>query len=201
MTTKRIAYGLILAAALFAAWLAGLVIFVATVGHLTEPTAGAAIPPAEAIVALTGGSERITAGLQLLAAGKGRKLFVSGVPAGLTPGQILAKESVPPELRDCCIVLGHAAGNTFGNAEETRAWMAAENFHSLRLVTAHYHMPRSVLIFRNVMPDIKIVPHPVAPDSVKLGEWWFRPGTASLLILEYSKYLYALTLVELRLAP
>ena len=44
-------------------------------------------------------------------------------------------------------MLGHAADNTLGNALETGAVDAAEGFHSLRLVTASYHMPRSLLEF------------------------------------------------------
>jgi uncharacterized SAM-binding protein YcdF (DUF218 family) len=87
--------------------------------------------------------------------------------------------------------LGHAAESTLGNAEETQTWMSIENYHSLRLVTANYHMPRSLLIFHSSMPDAFIIPHPIAPESVKLQAWWRRPGTASLLVTEYNKYLIA----------
>ena len=52
-------------------------------------------------------------------------------------------------------------------------------------------MPRSLLIFRNAMPDIIIIPYPVTPDSVKLDDWWMHAGTASLLVTEYDKYLWA----------
>ena len=53
-----------------------------------------------------------------------------------------------------------------GNAEETAAWMAEGDRTSLRLVTAAYHMPRSLALFRRLMPDTKILPHPVFPESV-----------------------------------
>ena len=69
--------------------------------------------------------------------------------------------------------------------------MDAEHYKSLSLVTANYHMPLSLLIFRAVMPDITIEPHPIAPESVKLDDWWLYPGTASLLATEYDKYLFA----------
>jgi uncharacterized SAM-binding protein YcdF (DUF218 family) len=98
---------------------------------------------------------------------------------------------VPPDLRACCIVLGHAAESTHGNAEETQIWMALENYHSLRLVTANYHMPRSLMVFRAAMPGIMIIPHPISPESVQLEHWWLRSGTASLLVTEYMKYLWA----------
>ncbi len=199
MTTKRFIYTLILPffTLIAVAWLTGLALFVATIGYFGEPAIDSALPSAQAIVVLTGGSERLATGLQLLTAGKGQKLLVSGVPTGLKPDQVFAKHSVPQELRDCCISLGHTADNTIGNAEETETWMKAEGFQNLRLVTAHYHMPRSMLIFQKVMPDIKITPHAVIPETVKLDGWWYRVGTASLLILEYNKYLYALLRLEL----
>jgi uncharacterized SAM-binding protein YcdF (DUF218 family) len=171
------------------AWLWGLVWFVQSVAATgTEPADAA---PTDVIVVLTGGSERVNAGVELLAAHKGAKLFISGVHPGSTLDELLVNQPVPKDLRSCCIALGHAAETTFGNAWETRAWMESGNYHSLRLVTANYHMPRSLAIFHAVMPEFDIVPHPVTPDSVKLDEWWRRPGTATLLVTEFDKYLIA----------
>jgi len=170
-------------------WLFGLLTFVERIETMAEPLIEPALQPADAIVVLTGGSERVTTGLGLLKAGKGKKLFISGVYPGLPIEKLLAGQDIPRELRDCCITLGHAAESTMGNAEETQTWLAIENAHSLRLVTANYHMPRSLLVFRAVMPDMVIIPHPVTPESVKLDTWWMRPGTANLLVTEYNKYL------------
>jgi uncharacterized SAM-binding protein YcdF (DUF218 family) len=147
------------------------------------------LEPTDAIIVLTGGSERVTTGLQLLESNLGKKLFISGVHKGLTLDGILGVQPVPPDLRACCIILGHQAGSTIGNAEETQIWMDIEGYHSLRLVTANYHIPRSLLLFHAAMPDIKIIPYPVTPDSVKLYEWWLHPGTIQLLATEYGKYL------------
>ena len=69
--------------------------------------------------------------------------------------------------------------------------MVSGNIQSLRLVTADYHMPRSLFEFKTVMPKESIVPHPVFPDKVKRKHWWKWPGTASLLISEYNKFLFA----------
>jgi uncharacterized SAM-binding protein YcdF (DUF218 family) len=173
-------------------WLCGLLIFVAVIDAQTEPAVTEKLSPTDAIVVLTGGSERLTTGLELLQAGKAQKLFVSGVHPGLTLDHLLGNQTMPANLRQCCVVLGHAAESTLGNADETQTWMDLENYHSLRLVTANYHMPRSLLIFRKTMPDLVIAPHPVSPDSVKLKGWWQHSGTASLLVTEYNKYLVAL---------
>ncbi|TAN62734.1 MAG: YdcF family protein [Magnetospirillum sp.] len=146
----------------------------------------------DAIVVLTGGSDRLSSGLALLEAGKGRKLFISGVHKGVDLTELLRQAHPQPAEAPCCIVLGHTADDTAGNAAETAAWMETEHFTSLRLVTASYHMRRSILEFRRAMPKATIVAHPVFPDAFKREQWWRWPGTAHLLATEYTKYLAAL---------
>lgn len=145
----------------------------------------------DAIVVLTGGSQRVQTGLQLLTAGKAKKLFVSGVYHGTDVTALLHVERQSPDSVQCCIALGHAADNTYGNALETAAWMRQEGYRSLRLVTANYHMRRALLEFARVMPEARIVPHPVFPETVR-ERWWAWPGTLDLIIGEYDKYLWAL---------
>ncbi|MFY9288555.1 MAG: YdcF family protein, partial [Alphaproteobacteria bacterium] len=173
-------------------WALGLLLFVMKIQHYVEPTIDEELTPTEAIVVLTGGSERLATGIELLKHERAKKLFISGVHPKLTLDGLLASQSVPKNLRNCCIILGHDAETTLGNADESMTWMALEKYHSLRLVTSNYHMPRSLLLFRSAMPHMKILPHPVSPDSVKLNDWWTRPGTASLLVTEYSKYIWAI---------
>jgi uncharacterized SAM-binding protein YcdF (DUF218 family) len=183
-------------------WLGGLVLFVSTLPD------GVQAPErhTDAIVVVTGGSERLAEGIRLLIRGMAQKLFISGVNAGSSLSALIA--SLPPEtekpssfLMSCCITAGHAADSTLGNAAETAAWMKAEGFQSLRLVTADYHMPRSLLEFRRAMPDMEIIAHPVFPDQVRREAWWRSPGTASLLIGEYDKYLFARLRAALHGAP
>jgi len=145
----------------------------------------------DAVVVLTGGSLRPGAGLALLAQGSAGKLFVSGVHRGVDVKELLRISRHSPESLDCCIALGYTADNTRGNARETAAWMMQERFRSLRLVTANYHMPRSLQEFRAVMPELSIVPHPVFPAHVRLDDWWRWPGTAILLAGEYNKLMLA----------
>ncbi len=175
------------AAVLAAAWLGGLMWFAAGVPvQVDDPDTRT-----DAIVVLTGGSERIATGLALLAAGRGAMLFVSGVHRGVDVAELLRLGHLGhPELAGS-IVLGHAADDTIGNAAETAAWVASRHLHSLRLVTAAYHMRRSLWEFHQAMPDVTIIPNPVFPDAVKSRDWWRWPGTAALLATEYSKYLAA----------
>lgn len=186
---------------LVALWAGGFLLFVRDIQSLAEPPINGALPPTQGIVVLTGGSERLATGLALLVAGKGEKLFVSGVHPGLTLDHILPRTEIPAALRMCCIRIGHAAEDTRGNAEETAVWMEIEGYGSLRLVTSHYHMRRSLLAFRTEMPRLTILPYPVVAGSLQLDAWWAHPGTASLLATEYNKYLLALLRFFLRSSP
>lgn len=177
--------GAALAAVLAALWLGGFLWFV----HLVPARVADPDSDTDAIVVLTGGSLRVESGLQLLAAGKAKKLFVSGVYHGVDVGELLRVSRQAPERVECCIVLGHAAESTEGNAAETAAFMQKEGFTSLRLVTANYHMPRSLIEFARAMPGVRVIPYPVFPE-IDAG-WWRRPAGVALFVEEYMKYLAA----------
>lgn len=140
-----------------------------------------------AIVVLTGGSARLAAGFDLLSRGQAERLFISGVDRGTSRNAIRARAANTDRF-DCCVFIGREALNTAGNAEETSTWFETQGYDSLRVVTASYHMPRSLLEMRRAMPGIALVPHPVFPGSVKIDSWWRAPGTASLLATEAAKY-------------
>lgn len=145
----------------------------------------------DAIVVLTGGVARVRTGIELLSQSRARKLFVSGVYRGVDVQELLRTQRQAPEALECCIVLGYSAESTMGNAAETKAWMDKEGYRSIRLVTATYHMPRSLIEFRRAMPDSRIVAHPVAPDAFRREAWWAWPGTLRLVIGEYHKLIAA----------
>lgn len=173
--------------AVIGCWAAGLVLFASAIpaAVLDDHT------PSDAIVVLTGGSERLTTGVNLLAKGLAKRVFVSGVhPDADTEAILRTAGLVEPGLSER-IASGHGARDTAGNAAETAGWVHDHGIHSLRLVTASYHMPRSLLEFRSALPETTIIPHPVFPRHVKQSRWWVWPGTAALIIGEYNKYLWA----------
>ena len=148
----------------------------------------------DAIVVLTGGSLRVATGFRLLHEGKAGKLFVSGVHRTVEPHQLLASVPQLDQMRaklECCVTLGYAADDTIGNALETAGWAAATGIRSFRLVTASYHMQRSLLEFHRIMPRAHILPHPVFPPNFQRDGWWRHPGTAGLILAEYNKILVA----------
>lgn len=177
-------------ALIISAWLLGLGWFVAQIPtQATDDDEDTA-----AIVVLTGGAGRLEYGLELLAAGRGEQLFISGVGPGTTLDDVLKKTS--PDARQIirnmpynAVVLGPVAVNTIGNAEETAAWITKHKFKSLRLVTSNYHMPRSLNELHQAMPDVTIIADPVFPDDFKVAGWWSDEHSRTLVLSEYHKYL------------
>jgi uncharacterized SAM-binding protein YcdF (DUF218 family) len=168
-------------------WIAGMLRFIGMIPERVVDENS----PSDAIVVLTGASGRMSTGLELLARGQARKLFVSGVYRGVDVATLLEVSKRRPDDLSCCIEVGHAADNTIGNAMETASWMEQQGYRSLRLVTSNWHMPRSLLEFREAMPEVRVIPHPVFHPEVKLERWWAWPGTAGLIFREYNKFLAA----------
>lgn len=146
---------------------------------------------ADGIVVLTGGQDRIAEAARLLQDGRGQRLLISGVNQKTGRPSLLKISGLDEKIFTCCVDLGYAALNTVGNAEETRRWAEALGYDRLIVVTASYHMPRSLAELARVMPNIELVPHPVAPDGLKRKVWWLDVAATRLLASEYIKFLPA----------
>ena len=165
-------------------WIIGLIKFDEVIPSVEETNQ----TQTQAIVVLTGGSGRLDEGLSLLAKDIKALLFVSGVYEGNEVRHLLKFSKQGPSALGTRIAIGNAT-NTHENALETGAWVIRNGIQSLRLVTAAYHMPRSLLEFENVLPNTLIISHPIFPKHVKQDKWWAYPGTAAIVISEYNKFL------------
>lgn len=172
-------------------WLAGFLWFAATIPDSVADTT----TRTDAIVVLTGGRDRVSTGIALLATDRADRLFISGVGANTRMADLMPPEHAALTDR---IALGAAAVDTVGNALETAAWARYIGARSIRLVTAAYHMRRSLAEVRAAMPGVTVIPHPVFPPSVR-ADWWNAPGTASLIAGEYTKFLVCK--IRIALAP
>jgi uncharacterized SAM-binding protein YcdF (DUF218 family) len=164
-------------------YIAGFLLFIFTLPSATSPA-----QRADGIVALTGGNARVDAAVALLERGAGRRLLITGVHPTTTKAE-LRLLSHGGRRFDCCTDLGHVAENTRGNAEEAAAWAHTHRYKSLIIVTAAYHMPRSLTEFQAAMPKERLVAYPVEPDGADLQGWWHDPAALHLLHNEYAKYL------------
>ncbi len=186
---RLVATTFVLIAVALAAWVWGLILFVDRIPDSVEDEGR----HTDAIIVLTGGTLRLEKGFELLSAKMAEKLLVSGVARGVQMEEVLEAAGLKLADLDCCVTLGYMAEDTGSNAIESAVWIRTNKVTSIRLVTSGYHMPRSLLEFRATVPGVEIVPHPVFPEHVMVNEWWARPGTASLVIAEYNKYLLAAT--------
>lgn len=152
-------------------------------------------PPAagttDAIVVLTGGSERVATGFQLMVEGRAARMLISGAHPEAGLAEIAAASGLDAAAFAGSVTIGHAATTTRGNAAETAAWLRAEGLHSLRVVTAGYHMPRAMLEMRRSLPGILLVPHPVPSSTLRAAGALERPGVWALLVGEYGRYILA----------
>jgi uncharacterized SAM-binding protein YcdF (DUF218 family) len=174
--------------------LAGFVAFVNSIDRREQsPTVRT-----DAIVALTGGAQRIGDAIDLLERGYGSRLLITGVNERTSREQIARLNPGQRRLFECCVDLDYRARNTIGNAIETRRWMRNNGFRSLIVVTSNYHMPRTLAELDHVLPGARMVPYPVVTGAVDLAGWWRDPGTAKLLAYEYVKLLavYLRTIFE-----
>ena len=176
-----------------AAFAAGLAVFTAQLDRI-EPRA---IGEADGAVALTGGVDRISDAVNLLARGHVGRLLITGVNQTTSGAEIAKLTPKFGDLFGCCIDLGYDALNTRGNALEARRWAHGRGMHSLIVVTSAYHMPRALIEFSSVLPEIELIPFSVVPERLRDGRWWADPQLTRILAVEYAKYLRAALRVKL----
>jgi len=156
---------------------------------------------ADGIVVLTGGASRISDAIELLAAGHGRRLLISGVHRTTSTAEIARINPRYEGLVSCCVDLDHSAINTTGNAIETRRWANDRRFSSLIVVTSAYHMPRTMAELARQMPGVTLVPFPVVTEKLRNEPWWASGATARLILSEYTKFVVATLRMSIEPAP
>ena len=143
---------------------------------------------ADGIVVLTGGSSRVSDAMELLAAGYGKRLLISGVHPTNDVHDISRTLPDNHKFLNCCVDLDHSAINTRSNAAETRRWARERGFTSLIVVTSNYHMPRAIVELSHAMPEVTLIPFAVVGDKWRDEPWWTSGTTLRLLLSEYVKY-------------
>lgn len=167
----------------FLIWASGFVLFIIDIEKYQAPPSP--LPKTEAIIVLTGGSDRLKAGLSLLKNGSAEKLFLSGVHKSVRKKDLAIQDSLPVDF-------GYLAESTIDNAYEARTWLEKEKASSFFLVTAHYHMRRAILEFNQRLEEYNIVPYPIVPGDFFISPWWQNSFLVTLVLNEYNKYIVSL---------
>jgi len=177
------------------AGMAGFVWFVLGVQKSEAAVTGSA----DGVVVLTGGPERLADGVDLLAAGRGKRLLITGVHPTTRLEELSKRVPGHDRMFHCCVDIDREATNTIGNAVETRRWALERGFNSLIVVTSSYHIPRAMAEVSHQLPDATLIPYPVVTDREHAGQWWTHTLTARTFAIEYIKYIAAI--VRLRFEP
>ena len=181
-----------LALLLGTAWFFGFLLFIAAIPNTVSDRQ----TKTDVVVVLTGGGERLGEGFDLLSRGLAPRLYISGVAEGVTLDDLTKKVAeaggiLPTDAAlKCCVTIDRAQ-NTFGNAITSAEWISEQRIQSIRLVTANYHMNRSLLEFRRAKSGITVVPNPVFPQEMRDPLWFIKPRILIILGNEYHKYLVA----------
>jgi uncharacterized SAM-binding protein YcdF (DUF218 family) len=164
--------------------IAGFLHFAETVAALEPPRD----PKADAIVVLTGGSQRIDHAIELLKAGAGERLLISGVHPTTSGNQIRKLTQSSSTLFECCVDIGHEAIDTIGNANETARWINDHGYRRVLVVTNNYHIPRSLLELKRSDRQTEFLPYPVVNSDLRNGNWLTEPTIVKAMLSEYLKY-------------
>ncbi|OIN87008.1 MAG: hypothetical protein AUJ12_03720 [Alphaproteobacteria bacterium CG1_02_46_17] len=167
-------------------WTCGFLIYCASINYIpTSPPT----PELDAAIVLTGGSNRVSQGFELLAEHKVKYLLISGVHSGVTLSDLLKLwNGDMTQIDQKAVTLGREAGNTIGNAVEASDWIKKNNIEEVYIITSNYHMPRSLLEFRHELPQTHLVPYAVQPEDFL----WTQPLYWKTAFLEFHKLVISL---------
>lgn len=158
-------------------WLFGLVIFIFIMNQKEVYNQNV-----DAIVILTGGSERLNEGFKIFNSSNAKRLIISGVGDGVKKSDFskyFIKYSINPDV----VILGKTALDTVGNALEANIFMQTNDYKKMLVVTSIYHIPRSKVIFALENPNIEVVYHSVISNNYSSNTW----SSAAIVISEYNK--------------
>jgi len=152
----------------------GFLLFGVTLGRPAKTT-----EKTDATIVITGGAGRIEHGMDVLAEGLTKRVFIAGADPLVTKKDLVDVLGGQVRLIRCCVDLGSESVDTRSNAEETQRWLARHKYKSVRLITSDWHMRRARYEFDRVLEDKYVL----VPDAVTT-----EPGF-STLFSEYNKYL------------
>jgi uncharacterized SAM-binding protein YcdF (DUF218 family) len=114
------------------------------------------------VIILTGDAGRIEVGLSLAQSINSPAIFITGVDKRLDKTTIIEKwaNGSVDNLEDK-IDVDHDALNTVGNAQQSKLWLARNNYTQAILVSSSYHLPRALAIMRDNQPQLSITGYPV----------------------------------------
>ncbi len=169
-------------------WFVGLLAFTSRVEQSTPP---AEPPVSDGVVVLTGASNvRLGGGDQAAGSRQGQAPADLGrQPRGLARGRAGRDQGRRGRSTTAASTWATRPPTPSATPARSAEWAKAKDYHSLIVVTADYHMPRSMLELHAAMPDVTLHAYPVVTESSNAHRWWKGGTSARRMIVEYCKYL------------
>jgi uncharacterized SAM-binding protein YcdF (DUF218 family) len=138
--------------------------------------------PADVIIVLSSGTDRVEEGVTLYNLGYASKILFSG--DGANNMAIQAESLGIPQNN---ILIENNSESTFENAKYSAAIMEAQEFKSAIVVTSPYHTRRASILFANFFRrwNLTICSVPFPPSTA--SNWWKNPNLERDVISEYVK--------------
>jgi len=144
---------------------------------------------ADCAVVLTGGSNRVREGLDLLSRGQIKKLIISGVYREATLREIYPLWSFYGDVKEQDVVLERRSATTYGNAQQSLPIVEALGCRDVAIVTSYLHMYRAYRTFQASYPShIVLIKYAVNPGRSEADTW--ETSTEVLKSLFYSLWAY-----------
>lgn len=119
-------------------------------------------------VVLTGGSNRVREGLDLLSRGQIKKLIISGVYKEATLREIYPLWPFYGELKEQDVILDRRSTTTYGNAQQSLPIVEALGCRDVALITSYIHMYRAYRTFQAAYPQqISLMKFSVSPGRAE----------------------------------
>jgi uncharacterized SAM-binding protein YcdF (DUF218 family) len=141
--------------------------------------------PADAIIILSGGTDRVEHGVSLFQAGYADKIILSGSVARNMSKQVKALGVTADH-----ILLEERSHTTNQNAIYSLQIMQSQGYKSAIVVTSPYHTRRSELIFRHQFKGLDVTISAAPYDPSLARNWWKDRKLAGAVIREYLKLVY-----------
>jgi uncharacterized SAM-binding protein YcdF (DUF218 family) len=138
--------------------------------------------PADVIIVLSGGTDRIEEGVILFNLGYASKILFSG--DGSTDMANQAESLGVPQNN---ILIENNSESTFENAKFSAAIMKAHGFKSAIVVTSPYHTRRASILFAHFFSGWNLTICSVPFPSSNASNWWKNPYLERTVISEYVK--------------
>ncbi len=150
--------------------------------------------PADVIVVLGGEErERVEYGVKLFKEGWGRKdrIIMTGGPVvgRYTAAGLMKEQAEEFGVQGKFILLADRSRSTEEDARFTGEILKDKGYKSILLVTSPYHSRRASIIFKEMLPGVRVVSAPSDKSWFSFDNWWKRPRDRDMVLSEWSKFI------------